>query len=94
MGKLKEIVLIGFAVVGFISVLSGFTQKENDGTPESHAWTMILNNGIDGNSIQAFAINKITGEVRKYDTSYEKIYTNNGKVNERYGQYKVATPAN
>ena len=86
MEKLKDIVLIGFAVVGFISILSGFTEQQVYGTPESHAWSFHLNNGVGEAKVQAFAINAVTGEVRKYETYYNSV---GDKNKDRYGSYST-----
>ena len=59
MEKLKDIVLIGFAVVGFISILSGFTEQQVYAIPESHVWEF--------HSEDEYSINKVTGEVRSYN---------------------------
>lgn len=65
MEKLKDIVLIGFAVVGFISILSGFTEQQVYGTPESHQWEMTAAFEATGQQ-RVYTLNKVTGEVRKY----------------------------
>lgn len=65
MEKLKDIVLIGFAVVGFISILSGFTEQQVYGTPESHQWEMTVALETTGQQ-RVYTLNKVTGEVRKY----------------------------
>ncbi len=65
MEKLKDIVLIGFAVVGFISILSGFTEQQVYGTPESHVWELKTEMG---NKLHAYMYNKKTGEVYYFST--------------------------
>lgn len=62
-------------------------------TPESHVWEFHLSDpsaGGDGVNERgmAFAINKVTGEVRKYETKYSGF----SKVN-RLGAYNVCSPA-
>ena len=74
MKNFKDITLSIFAIIGFVAILSSFnnqTQQETHGTPESHVWEMNLNNpSAQGGQPTAFAINKVTGEVRKYNMSY------------------------
>lgn len=65
MEKLKDIVLIGFAVVGFISILSGFTEQQVYGTPESHIYEI-----IEADS-KAFRLNKVTGEVALLNNAFK-----------------------
>ena len=60
MEKIKDIVLVGFAIVGFVSVLSSFSEQQVYGTPESHVWEL----QTDG--LSKMSINKVTGEVRSY----------------------------
>lgn len=69
MEKLKDIVLIGFAVVGFISILSGFTEQQVYGTPESHVWIM-----EDAWNSDKFLYNKASGELRVVDFDKSKGY--------------------
>lgn len=73
MKNIKDITISIFAIIGFMAILSSFnnqTQQEVHGTPESHAWDMI---GMeDDNSYIAYSFNKITGEVRKYNS--ESVY--------------------
>ena len=68
MEKIKDIVLVGFAIVGFISVLSGFTEQQVYGTPESHAWQIF---GAEGN--YAWLLNKQTGEVKGLDADRNAV---------------------
>ena len=69
MKNIKEIIIGVFAVIGFVVVASGFTtnnatQETTHGTPESHVWEM-MHLDAPGTS-GAFAINKVTGEVKAY----------------------------
>ena len=68
MEKLKDIVLIGFAILGFVSVLYGFTEQQVYGTPESHVWEPVVveNDGSVGGTV-FYALNKVTGEARRYE---------------------------
>ena len=90
MEKIKDIVLVGFAIVGFVSVLSSFSEQQVYGTPESHVWSFHIN---DGNGwIRAFAINKQTGEVRKYDTWSESPIGDKGKIRIGFNKYMITEP--
>ena len=74
MKNIKDITLLAFAVVGFYTIITAFTTTESNqpqqvyATPESHVWEM--HSTSNTNYSFAFAINKVTGEVRKYDTKY------------------------
>ena len=68
--QIKDIVIGIFAVIGFTTIVMGFNnpqepQQVTYGTPESHVWEMHVVDGGDYSG-RAFAINKVTGEVRKY----------------------------
>jgi len=68
MKNIKDITLSIFAIIGFIAILSSFNnqpQQETHGTPESHVWEFHINSNL----LSSFAINKVTGEVRKYSAS-------------------------
>jgi hypothetical protein len=63
MKNIKDITLSIFAVIGFVALLSSFTQEVvytekqiSNGTPESHEWSVV---GVEGRAIQ---FNKVTGE--------------------------------
>ena len=81
MKNIKDITLLAFAVIGFYTIITAFTTTESsqpqqvvNGTPESHVWEM--HSTSNTNSSFAFAINKVTGEVRKYDTKYSASKSN------------------
>ena len=68
MKNIKDITISIFAIIGFISIITAFNtqpQKVTNGNPESHVWEMHVVDGGDYSG-RAFAINKVTGEVRKY----------------------------
>jgi hypothetical protein len=72
--QIKDIVIGIFAIIGFTAIVMGFNnpqepQQVTYATPESHVWEMHV---VDGGeySGRAFAINKATGEVRKYNRKY------------------------
>ena len=101
--QIKDIVIGIFAVIGFTAVVMGFTnqtqqepQKVAYGTPESHVWEFHLNNpaasgsGNWGKNAHAFAINKVTGEVRKYNTYYSG--TEGKDADEYFNEYQVTQP--
>ena len=65
MKNIKDITLSIFAVIGFVALLSSFTQEVvytekqiSNGTPESHVWEVY---GAEGN--YGYLLNKVTGEV-------------------------------
>ena len=74
MKNIKETIIGVFAVIGFVAIVSGFTtnnavQEPNYGTPESHVWELQVSSG--SNPI-AFSINKVTGEVRKFNSAMDR----------------------
>tara|TARA_Y100000768_G_C23842629_1_gene616911 strand:- start:496 stop:726 length:231 start_codon:yes stop_codon:yes gene_type:complete len=69
MKNIKDIVIGIFAVIGFATIVTGFTNETSDPQyPESHVWEMyrIPSDGI------TYTLNKKTGEVRKYNTIANK----------------------
>ena len=59
MKNIKDITISIFAIIGFVAIVSGFTNNETESqqmytTPESHVWEQ--NN--------AYLYNKVTGEVK------------------------------
>ena len=93
MKNIKDITLSIFAIIGFVAILSSFnnqTQQETHGTPESHVWEMNLNNpSAQGGQPIAFAINKVTGEVRKYNMSNLSIDKNGEMEGTQDNKYTV-----
>lgn len=65
MKNIKEIVIAVFAVIGFATIASGFTNDQLQNVmptvPESHVWSIHTSNGDE-----MYSINAVTGEVRKY----------------------------
>ena len=68
MKNIKDITISIFAIIGFAFLLSSFTTNESEettqqvyGTPESHVWDMIIQNG-SGNTQRLWTLNKVTGE--------------------------------
>ena len=89
MKNIKDITISIFAIIGFVFILSSFTNQsqETHGTPESHVWEM--------HSLQAsaYSFNKITGEVRKHNTGNLSI-GKDGKPEYRAGnKYAVMVEA-
>ena len=76
MKNFKDITISIFAIIGFVTILSSFNNQTEPqvtyGTPESHAWEMSDRDTAG----TAYAINKITGEVRYHFTP---SYTSAGK---------------
>jgi hypothetical protein len=71
MKNIKDITLSIFAVIGFVALLSSFTQEVvytekqiSNGTPESHVWELIV--AKHSSDDRVYGLNKVTGEVRKY----------------------------
>ena len=63
MKNIKDITISIFAIIGFVFILSSFTNQsevqETHSTPESHVWELA---GFDNDF---FMWNKVTGELRK-----------------------------
>ena len=65
--KFKDLLLYTLATIGVVALFISATQpQESHGTPESHVWEFYITNNA---SDPSFAINKKTGEVRKYNYS-------------------------
>ena len=88
--KIKDITISIFAIIGFVTILSSFNNQsqETHSTPESHVWEFHINNGTGGvkTTVHTFAINKVTGEVRKYETQYN-YFKKAG-----FGDYSISEP--
>ena len=76
MKNIKDITISIFAIIGFVFILSSFTNQsqETHSTPESHVWEMA---GFDNDF---FMWNKKTGELRKvngnsFDAGGEKMFS-------------------
>ena len=54
MKKIKEITISIFEVIGFVAIITGFTNQSEQTTPESHVWELAIAN----DSTNALAINK------------------------------------
>ena len=71
MKNIKDITISIFAIIGFVAILSSFTNQPqsqvSQGTPESHVWSFHMDAYPEG--VLAFSINKRTGEVRKHVTT-------------------------
>ena len=63
MKNIKDITISIFAVIGFVAIITGFTNNQaQQTTPESHIWEGI----IEQNDGRMHLYNRKTGEVRKY----------------------------
>lgn len=76
MKNIKDITISIFAIIGFVFILSSFTNQsevqETHSTPESHVWELVV--GAYGNGEgRAYLYNKVTGEVRKYSRTYPEF---------------------
>ena len=64
MKNIKDITISIFAVIGFVAIITAFTNQPEQanqtiyGTPESHVWDMQLGD------TRVYMINKATGETR------------------------------
>ena len=90
MKNIKDITLSIFAVIGFVAILSSFTQEVvytekqiSNGTPESHVWNHVLSTttASTGGS-RVYLYNKVTGEMRKY--SYQGMFAGDIKESQFY----------
>ena len=65
MKNIKDITISIFAIIGFVAILSSFTNQSETlvdlGTPESHVWSFHLANDGD----RAYSLNAISGEIRE-----------------------------
>ena len=76
---IKNSIIGAFAIFGLVALISSSNTAPTviqDGTPESHVWTM--HSTSHNTSSFVYAINKVTGEVRKYDSKY--TYGKSGKL--------------
>ena len=93
MKNIKDITLSIFAIIGFISIITAFNtqpQQETHGTPESHVWEMHMGTFTTS---PVFAINKKTGEVRKYNSGDLDINKGGTVENKADITYAVMKPA-
>ena len=73
MKNITDITLSIFAIIGFVAILSSFTNQsktqETHGTPESHVWeAMSVESTAQGERVYLY--NKATGEMRKYSKTF------------------------
>ena len=73
MKNIKDITISIFAIIGFVALVTGFTNEAEQpqqmyATPESHVWEMFRQEG----SSFGYLVNKQTGEVRKYAATTNK----------------------
>jgi hypothetical protein len=104
MKNIKDITISIFAIIGFVAILSSFnnqSQETHSTVPESHIWSFhtINPSGMGGQGANAFSMNKVTGEVRRYDAetnAHIRIDPKNTKKeiwvkNPRFAEYVVST---
>ena len=70
----KNSIVGALAIFGLVTFLSSATSSptvvhEGSNTPESHVWEMYTRAGDD-----QFLLNKVTGEVRVYESTQNKFY--------------------
>ena len=69
MKNIKDITISIFTVIGFIAIITAFTNQPEQanqtiyGTPESHVWEITVYGNGPGDA--GYLLNKVTGEVRK-----------------------------
>ena len=97
MKNIKDIILSIFAIIGFISIITAFNtqpEQQTHGTPESHVWEFHISTDTGSvNPSPSYAINKVTGEVRKYENSYLGIKTDGTLRNTWSTKYAVTSEA-
>lgn len=74
--KLKDFILYSLAIVGAVTLFINATtnsQQTISTVPESHVWEMEYAYSDGSNIGRMYAINKQTGEVRKYSFSYPNL---------------------
>lgn len=65
---------LGFlAAIGLLSLLTQATTEPNYGTPPSHVWEIQSNQYWHTGQEQVYILNKVTGEVRKYEPQYNEF---------------------
>ena len=92
MKNIKDITLSIFAIIGFISIITAFNtqpQQQTHGTPESHVWELHLGTFT---THPTFAINKVSGEVRKYSLNTIAINKDGDVTNQSFHKYSVMKP--
>ena len=71
MKNIKDITISIFAVIGFVAIITGFTNNQaQQTTPESHVWDLIIGEATSNSEGRAYMWNKVTGEVRKISKNY------------------------
>ena len=103
MKNIKDITISIFAIIGFVAILTSFNNQSQPqityGTPESHVWEIIplpktMNKAInDKINTGAMALNKATGEVRKYSGWNVTINKNLKIANREVNKYVVMIEA-
>ena len=92
MKNIKDITISIFAIIGFAFLLSSFTsnnevvetEQQVYGPPESHVWEFHLSDPSSNSDGMAFSINKVTGEVRKFETHWS-FHTK-----QKWGTYNIS----
>ena len=84
--KIKDITISIFAIIGFVTILSSFNNQTHDTVPESHIWEF-YDTGAN------FALNKVTGEVRKYNGFTPEIGKDGKLLSRSVSIYTVMTEA-
>jgi len=96
MKNIKDITLSIFAIIGFVTILSSFnnqSQETHSTVPESHAWEFHSTEESNGVGLIPFSFNKVTGEVRKHNSSLLSIGKNGSVVDVSDNKYVVMVEA-
>lgn len=73
MKNIKDITISIFAVIGFVAIITAFTnqpEQTQPTVPESHVWEGVSTEGTSNSGGRFYLYNKVTGEVRKFNRTY------------------------
>jgi len=74
MKNIKDITISIFAVIGFVAIITAFTnqpeQANQQTVPESHVWEGVSSEASANSEGRFYLYNKVTGEVRKFNRLY------------------------
>jgi|TARA_R110001606_G_scaffold115329_1_gene243367 hypothetical protein len=83
--KFKDYLLYTLSTIGVVALFISATTlpPQSSTVPESHVWEM--HSTSNNTNSHMFAINKKTGEVRKYETKYTNVGNDSN-----FGHYNIA----
>ena len=83
MKNIKDITISIFAIIGFVALVTGFTneaeQQPTFATPESHVWEPEMSPTAG----RAYLYHKVTGEVRKFAKTWPSVKGVDSRVEAR-----------